>query len=395
MVQTKIDKEIYKLIKEKKFHAVSSSFTPEEEMSIRRHVLESLTKKELKNIGSPVFDIKSVSSKNCENLIGKVEIPLGITGPLATTEGALVASVNRGCKAISDAGGGHTFIEQSGMTRAPLFLTKNLRQTKDFISFIKSHFKEIARKVQSTDSHLTLISITPHIAGRNVYLRFVFDTGDAMGMNMVTFACDYVIKKYIEKETKVPCIALSGNLCTDKKASWLNKIEKRGHSVHADVVIPKEVVKKVLKTNPADFVEVQIRKNLVGSALSGSLGFNSHHANIIAALFLATGQDMAHVVEGSSGMTTAELVDGGLYVSVSLPDLPIGTIGGGTGLETQKEALAILGVVGGGKPAGSNAKKFAEIIAATVLAGEISLIAALSSGDLAKAHKRLGRGEKI
>ncbi|OGM21269.1 hydroxymethylglutaryl-CoA reductase (NADPH) [Candidatus Woesebacteria bacterium RIFCSPHIGHO2_01_FULL_38_9b] len=402
-------KMVRDLVKDKAVHIRSSKLSLKEQMEVRRDVLSMLTHTTLSNISNPLFNIESASTKNCENLIGKTETPLGIAGPLrvngdyakgeffiplATTEGALVASVNRGCNAIKLSDGAFVYIEQSGMTRAPLFHTAGLKESRKFVSFIKSHFKEISKRVHQTDIHLTLLSINPFVAGRNVFLRFVFDTQDAMGMNMVTLACDHVIKNYIEKETNIPCIALSGNLCTDKKASWMNKIEKRGYSVHAEVTIPEKIVKEVLKTNPRDFVDINTRKNLIGSALAGSLGFNAHHANIIAAIFLATGQDMAHVAEASSGITTTELTGHDLYISVSLPDLPVGTIGGGTDLATQKEALSILGVAGGGSPPGSNAKKFAEIIAASVLAGEISLLAALGSGDLAKAHRWLGRGEK-
>ena len=310
---------------------------------------------------------------------------------MATTEGALVASVNRGCKAITESGGAYVYLEQSGITRAPIFRTNNLMQAKKFVSWIKSHFDDIAQKVKETSSHITLLSITPYIAGRNVYPRFVFDTQDAMGMNMATFACDHVIRMYIEKSTKVRCVALSGNVCSDKKASWMNKIEKRGHSVHADVVITKDVIREILKTSPEAIVDTYTRKILIGSAISGSIGFNAQHANIVASIFAATGQDLAHVVEGSLGTTTAELVEEGVYFSVFLPALPLGTVGGGTSLATQKEALSILEVAGGGNPSGSHAKKLAEITAAAVMAGEVSLLSAIAAGDLAKAHKKLGR----
>ncbi len=408
MTNIKKTREIRKLVKKKSIRPVSSTFEYEDQMDIRRQILEKITQTNLTNINSPTFDVKTVSNKNCENLIGKIEIPLGVAGPLkiqgdffkgevfvplATTEGALVASVGRGSRAITESGGAHIFIEQYGISRAPVFRTKNLKEGRKFILWVKSHFKQIARRVRQTDRFLSLISVTPYIVGRNVFLRFVFDTGDAMGMNMATIACDSVIRTYIEKETKVRCIALSGNVCTDKKPSFMNKVEKRGYSVHADVLIRKKTVRKVLKSSPEKIVEVYLRKVLIGSAISGSLGFNAHHANIIAALFTATGQDLAHVVEGSLGTTTVEMVGDDLYFSVSLPSLPLGTVGGGTELGTQKEALSIVGIGGGGNPPGTNAKKLAEIVAATVLAGEVSLLAALASGDLAVAHKKLGRGE--
>lgn len=407
MLKKQKEKYILNLVINREFHKLPPILSAKEKMDIRREALERITNVKLDSIGSPVFDIGYVSSRNCENLIGKTEVPLGIVGPLringeyamgdffvplATTEGALIASVNRGCKAIFESGGAFSFIEDFGITRAPLFRTKNLKDSKEFVEWIDLHFQKIAELFQKTDSYLKLISIFPVIAGRNVFLRFSFDTADAMGMNMVTIACDNVTRNYIEKETKVPCLALSGNVCTDKKPSWINKIKKRGYSVQTDVTIPKDIVTKVLKTNAQETADIYTRKILLGSALSGSMGFNAHHANIIAALFLATGQDLAHVVEGSLGTTTMENIDGDLYVSVSLPSLPLGTVGGGTGLTAQREALSILGINGGGEPPGVNAKKLAEIIAAAVLAGEISLLSALTSKDLAMAHKMLGRG---
>jgi len=409
-MNNKFQKEIDILVKNKEFNKISDSLSPKDQMLVRQSALEKITGTNFKNIKYPLFDINNVSLKNCENLLGKVEIPLGIAGPLkingecfkgetfvplATTEGALVASVNRGCKVINASGGVNTFTEQVGTSRGPVFRTKDINESKKFVLWLKEHYGDIESKIKLLDPYLSLLSITPHLVGRNVFLRFVFNTGDAMGMNMVTIACDRVIEDYIEKETGVDCIALSGNVCTDKKPSWMNKIEKRGRSVHADIVVPENVVKNVLKTTSEKIVEVNYRKNLLGSALSGSLGFNAHHANIVAAMFIATGQDPAHVVEGSIGTTTAEAVGKDLYFSVSLPALLLGTVGGGTSLATQKEVLSIMGVYGGGSPSGTNANKLAEIVASSVLAGEISLLGALSSRDLSKAHRRLGRGEKV
>jgi hydroxymethylglutaryl-CoA reductase (NADPH) len=207
-----------------------------------------------------------------------------------------------------------------------------------------------------------------------------------MGMNMVTIATETALEILI-KETSAHVIALSGNLCVDKKPSALNLIEGRGKTIVAEINIPREIVEKKLKTTPEAIVEVNITKNLIGSAIAGSMGFNAHYANMIGAIFLATGQDEAHIVEGSLGITVAEEIDGDLYFSVTLPDVPIATFGGGTRLETAKECLEIMGVYGGGKVG-----KFAEIVAGTVLAGELSLMGALAAGHLARAHKDLGRG---
>jgi len=241
---------------------------------------------------------------------------------------------------------------------------------------------------------LKLINIQPWIIGRNVWLRFEAQTGDAMGMNMVTIAteraCNYITENF--KEAKL--VALSGNLCTDKKPGAINWLLGRGKTVLAEVTVPREIVKEKLKTTPEEAQEVAFKKNILASAFAHSYGLNAHIANIIAAVFLATGQDAAQITESSMGISYAEVnEEGNLYVSVYLPSLEIGTVGGGTGLPTQKESLRILGCEGGGKESGENAKKFAEIIAATVLAGEISLLAALAAGHLAKAHIRLGKGK--
>jgi len=225
-----------------------------------------------------------------------------------------------------------------------------------------------------------------------VYVRFEFDTKDAMGMNMVTIASD-AMSKLIEAKTKAKCLSVSGNMCIDKKPSALSMIEGRGKSVVAEAVIKKDIVKSVLKTTPEDIVELNYRKNLMGSALAGSLGHNAQFANMVAAMYIATGQDPAHVVEGSLGITMAEQDANGLYISVYMPAVNVGTVGGGTGLATQKEALSILGCAGSTATPGETAKKFAEIVAATVLSGELSVLAAQASGQMTRAHVKLGRGK--
>ena len=206
-----------------------------------------------------------------------------------------------------------------------------------------------------------------------------------MGMNMVTIATEKVLAK-LHEDLGVHALALSGNLCVDKKPAAINIVEGRGKTVVADILIPEAIVRAKLKTTAKAIEEVNVAKNLIGSAAAGSMAFNAHFANMIGAIFLATGQDEAHVVEGSLGITTAEDRDGDLYFSVNMPDLPIATIGGGTRLETANEGLQIIDCAGSGK-----VNKFAEIVISTVMAGELSLIAAISAGHLAKAHQELGR----
>lgn len=367
----------------------------------RREYLEKLLNVAFPSIGKFVFDEKEVEGRNIENLVGAAQIPMGIAGPLkieslgerfiplATTEGALVASVNRGCKTVSLSGEVKAFVENVGMSRGPVFKTDDLAASFQFKQWIEKNFKKIAKVGESTSSHLKLKKVKVRVVGKNVYARFSFYTGDAMGMNMVTIAT-WAIVRFIENKTKAQCVSLAGNFDVDKKSSWLNFIEGRGKRVHAEVVVKKSVVKDVLKVTPEEICDVVYRKCQLGSIMSGSLGFNSHYANIVAAIFAATGQDLAHVVEGSLGVTTAELEkNGDLYFSVYLPSLQIGTVGGGTGLPTQKEALQVMDVYGSKK-----VDEFAKIVASVVLAGELSLVASLAEGSLASAHQALGRGKQ-
>lgn len=373
---------------------------------VRRKAMEMLSKTKLENVGRYSVDFNELLHRNIENPIGTCQIPMGVAGPLriegdyargdffiplCTTEGALVASVSRGCSAISKSGAAHPKIIRDGMARAPLFSTPSVNRAHDLVSWVKDNFDKIRDLAESTTRHGKLLRIDPYVVGNNVFLRMVYSTGDAMGMNMATIASGEA-SKLIEKEcpyTKL--ISVSGNLCVDKKASAMNLIQGRGKSITCEATVKRSVVVNTLKTKPEAIVDVNWRKNYVGSALAGSYGFNAHYANIVAAIFIATGQDAAQVVESNMGITTAEIVNGDLYLTVTLPSLEVGTVGGGTRLPTQREALEMLGCYGGGDPAGSNAKKFAEIIASTVLAGELSLLSALAAQHLVEAHVRLGR----
>jgi len=242
-----------------------------------------------------------------------------------------------------------------------------------------------------TTRHGELLRVEPFVVGRTVWLRLGFDRKDAMGMNMVTIASDAICDLVLSENSGVELVSLSGNMCVDKKPAAINTLLGRGKTVVAETVIPERVVSSKLKADPMRMVEVNYRKNLLGSARAGALGFNAHAANIIAAIFIACGQDVAHVVEGSTAITTVEKTGEGLYLAVTLPALEVGTVGGGTRVETQRECLEMLGLAGSGEPPGSNAKMLAEIIASAVLAGETSLIAAQAAHHLAEAHKRLGR----
>ena len=362
----------------------------------RAKALEKKLRIKLDNITQSIKD--DASDIHCENLIGAITIPLGVAGPLkvissrgnreyyiplATTEGALVASVNRGSKVITESGGATVHIEEVGTTRGPVFKVTGIKQAVWFKEWLDMHFKDLKKVAESTSTHLKFKKIETQLLGRYVYLRLYFDTDLAMGMNMATIATDAIVN-YITIKTKIECLALAGNFDIDKKPAWLNFISGRGRRAWAEVVLTKKVLNSILKTEAKRLQEVIQAKCWGGSIMAGSLGFNAHFANITAAFFAATGQDLAHVVEGSLGVTSAEVVnDHDLYISVYLPDIMIGMVGGGTKLKTQSEALSIMGV--------KTLTEFTEVFVAAVLAGEISLLASLAQKSLAVAHKKLGR----
>lgn len=370
----------------------------------RRELLDAETDATLDAIGDYTFDAAD-ATPNIENMIGAAQIPMGVAGPvpvdggaadgeqylpLATTEGALVASVNRGLSAIRTAGGATARVTDVGMTRAPVFQVSGVAEAETVVEWVADNTEALRSAAESTTSHGELLEVDPYVVGDNVFLRFIYDTKDAMGMNMATIAtreaCDVV-----EAETPARLVALSGNLCSDKKPAAINAIEGRGRSVTADVVLDREIIEDRLDTTPEAMAEGNTRKNLIGSAKAGSLGFNAHAANTVAAVFLATGQDGAQVVEGANAITTMEAREDGLYASISFASLEVGTVGGGTGLDTQREALDILGIAGSGEPPGEHADALAELIAVGALAGELSLVAAFCSRHLSSAHEQLGR----
>ena len=391
---------------EVRFHELEDHADANVAAAARRRLVGETTDADVDVLGEYAFDAADAHGSNIENMIGAVQVPLGVAGPvsvdggafggerylpLATTEGALVASINRGCSVVNDAGGATARVTKSGMTRAPVFRVADVAEAEALVSWVRDSEGALRAAAESTTSHGELLDVTPYVVGNNVFLRFRYDTKDAMGMNMATIAtreaCDVV-----EAETDAALVALSGNLCSDKKPAAINAVEGRGRSVTADVRVPREVVEERLHTTPEAIAEINTRKNLVGSAKAGGLGFNAHVANAVAAMFLATGQDEAQVVEGANAITTAEATpEGDLYCSVSLASLEVGTVGGGTKLPTQAAGLDVLGVRGGGDPAGSNGDALAEAIAVGALAGELSLLAALGSRHLSSAHADLGR----
>jgi hydroxymethylglutaryl-CoA reductase (NADPH) len=370
----------------------------------RRHFLADETAAELDTVGDYAFPAEQ-AEPNIENMVGAAQVPMGVAGPipvnggaaddthylpLATTEGALVASVNRGCSAIRAAGGATARVLKNAMTRAPVFRVADVGEAAEVSSWVRANVDTLREAAEATTSHGELRDVTPYVVGDNVFCRFAYDTKDAMGMNMATIATQEAAE-VLEAETPAELVALSGNLCTDKKPAAINAVEGRGRTVAADVVLSREQVEDRFKTTPEAIAEANTRKNLIGSAKAGSLGFNAHAANTVAASFLALGQDIAQVVEGSNAITTVDVRGDELYASVTIASLEVGTVGGGTKLPTQSEALDVLGVRGGGDPAGANADALAEVICTGALAGELSLLGALASSHLASAHAELGR----
>ncbi|EFA83453.1 hmg CoA reductase A [Heterostelium album PN500] len=377
-------------------------------VEIRRAVLEKNIEKSIPELPHTSYDFSKVLGACCENVIGYVPIPVGTAGPLmlnnqpvnipmATTEGCLVASTHRGCRAISESGGARATIISRGMTRAPVVRFPSIVGVGECVEWLResNNYETVKKEFDSTSRFARLTGLKTTVAGRSLYIRFKCDTGDAMGMNMVSKGVEAVLNLLKNQFKDMEILSLSGNMCTDKKPSAINWIEGRGRTVVSEAIISGEIVQKVLKTSVQAMVDLNISKNLVGSAMAGSIGgFNAHAANIVTAIFLATGQDCAQNVESSNCITLMEACNDGkdLYITVTMPSIEVGTVGGGTFLPAQSSCLDIIGVKGS-KPGfpGQNADQLARIVCATVMAGELSLMAALSAGHLMKSHLQLNR----
>ncbi|CAB0014289.1 unnamed protein product [Nesidiocoris tenuis] len=348
----------------------------------------------------------------CENVIGYVPVPLGIAGPLnldgetiqvpmATTEGCLVASTNRGCRAVA-ARGVISRLVDDGMTRGPVVRFENIDKSAAALKWINDphNFDRIKNSFDSTSRFAKLTKVQVKIAGRLLYIRFVATTGDAMGMNMVSKGTEAALNRIQQNFPDMEILSLSGNYCADKKATAVNWIEGRGKYVVCEAVIAAEDVRTILKTSVAAMVDLNISKNLIGSAVAGSIGgFNAHAANIVTAVYIATGQDPAQVVTSANCITLMEptgSTNEDLYISVTMPSVEVGTVGGGTQLPAQSSCLELLDVQGSNRlQPGRNAGKLARIICATVLAGELSLMAALASGHLVRSHLKHNRSAQF
>ncbi|KAM3394358.1 3-hydroxy-3-methylglutaryl-coenzyme A reductase 3 [Capsicum galapagoense] len=378
---------------------------------IRKEALQRTTGKSLEGLPLDGFDYESILGQCCEMPIGYIQIPVGIAGPLlldgkeyyvpmATTEGCLVASTNRGCKAIYVSGGATSVLFRDGMTRAPVVRFGSAKRAAELKFLVEDpmNFETLSVVFNKSSRFARLQNIQCSIAGKNLYMRFSCSTGDAMGMNMVSKGVQNVLDYLQNEYPDMDIIGISGNYCSDKKPAAVNWIEGRGKSVVCEAIIKEEVVKKVLKTEVAALVELNMLKNLTGSAMAGALGgFNAHASNIVSAVYIATGQDPAQNIESSHCITMMEGVNDGkdLHISVTMPSIEVGTVGGGTQLASQSACLNLLGVKGANREVpGSNARLLATIIAGSVLAGELSLMSAISAGQLVKSHMKYNRSGK-
>ncbi|XP_010489363.1 PREDICTED: 3-hydroxy-3-methylglutaryl-coenzyme A reductase 2 [Camelina sativa] len=377
--------------------------------AIRREAVQRITGKSLTGLPLEGFDYDSILGQCCEMPVGYVQIPVGIAGPLlldgveysvpmATTEGCLVASTNRGCKAIHMSGGAVSVLMKDAMTRAPVVKFPSITRAADAMFYLEdpANFERLSLIFNKSSRFARLQKITCTIAGRNLYPRFACGTGDAMGMNMVSKGVQNVLDFIKGEFPDMDVVGISGNYCSDKKASGVNWIEGRGKHVVCEAFIKADIVEKVLKTSVAALVELNMLKNLTGSAMAGSLGgFNAHASNIVSAVFIATGQDPAQNVESSHCITLIQAEGNDLHISVSMPCIEVGTVGGGTQLASQSACLNLLGMKGSNNEApGSNAQQLARIVAGTVLAGELSLMSAIAAGQLVKSHMKYNRSSR-
>lgn len=358
------------------------------------------------------FDYDKVVGACCENVIGCVRLPVGLVGPLkldgqsifvplATTEGCLVASTSRGLSALAKSGGIISRIRKDCMTRAPIVrfqdtdlheAVKNVDRAMNWLQE-PSNKEKIKTAFRSNSRHTNLLDYTLHPIGREIHIRFEARTGDAMGMNMCSKGAESALNEMQKVFPTMDILTLSGNMCTDKKPSAINWTYGRGKSVECNALVSADIVEKVLKVNVDSLIEVWTKKLMIGSAMAGSIGgFNCHAANIVAAIFIATGQDAAQVISSSNCIMVLEKdTRGSLAVHCSMPSIECGTVGGGTVLSDQSSYLQLMGIRGssdenGCRDCDTNACKLARIICATVMAAELSLLASLTEGTLVKSH---------
>jgi hydroxymethylglutaryl-CoA reductase (NADPH) len=354
----------------------------------------------LEHVTSYSFD-PGILSGNVEHFIGVAQVPIGLAGPLlvngehaqgefyvplATAEGTLVASYNRGMRLLYEAGGVTTTIVDDRMQRAPAFLFASAREARAFGRWLGEHFEEVKTAAETTTRSGKLQDIEQYSASRMVFTRFNYTTGDAAGQNLTGKATQAACRWIVENYDGIERFFLESNFATDKKSSQVNMLRTRGKRVVAEATIPDEIFRRVMRSNTQLMFSARQVSNL-GGFMSGVNNNGAHSANGITALFIATGQDAANVAESSAAFVYAELrPNGDYYYSVTIPSLIVATYGGGTGLATQRECLELLDCYGSGK-----VRKFAEIVAATVLCGELSLGSAIVAEEWVEAHDIYGR----
>ena len=407
------DEEIVKLVESKHipFYKLEGMLGDYERgVSIRRMIVDQNLRESgsMENLPYSNYDYTYVDGACCENVIGMVPLPVGVAGPLlldgqqytvpmATTEGCLVASTNRGCRALSMCEGVRSSVIGDGMARGPVVRLPTAIQASEIKWWLedKDNFDIVKESFDMTSRFARLQRLHSAQAGRLLYIRFIATTGDAMGMNMLSKGTENALHTLQERFPELEILSLSGNFCTDKKPSAINWIEGRGKSVVCEAVLKGEIIKNVLKTSVQALVELNISKNLVGAAMAGSIGGqNAHAANIVTAIFIATGQDPAQTVTSANCITMMEATGPDhedLHISCTMPSIEVGTVGGGTVLPPQASCLRMLGVRGSADNPGENASQLARIVCATVLAGELSLMSALSAGHLVRSHLRHNR----
>ncbi len=337
---------------------------------------------------------------NIENLVGATHVPLGVAGPIrvngdhadglyyvpfATTEGTLVSTYQYGMRAISEAGGANAHVLADSLDITPCFVLADARGAISFTRWLQDHRPELQALAGQTTTHGRLIDICSHVFGRRVFARFVFETGDAMGMNMVNIAVDHICRHVLEA-TDCDRYFLRCNYSSDKKPAAINLFRTYGKEVAVDLTLPHRVIETHLGVSPDDLLAFAATGR-IGTMQAGALGANAHFANGLAAIYIACGQDVAQVVNASIGFVELEREgDDDIYVSARLPNLVVGTVGGGTHLPTQRACLSLMDCWGDG-----TARRFAEIVAASLVAGELGIYAALANGRFAEAHhhKRL------
>ena len=367
----------------------------------RRTFVSEQTGVEFKHLNKYSFE-PSVLPGNIENFSGVAQVPIGFAGPvkvlgeyaqgdfyipMATTEGTLVASYNRGMKLLHEAGGVTCTVLDDSMQRAPIFVFENARFSKIFGQWITNNFNVIKAKAEETTKSGKLIDIEQYTVGKLRWLRFNYTTGDAAGQNMVTkathHACHWMLENGIEG---LEHFSMAANLDTDKKHSQINTLQTRGKRVVAEATIPNDLLTKIMHTSGKAMFKQRQLSNM-GTFLANSNNNGSHSANGLTAMFIATGQDVANIAESSAALTYSELKENGdYYWSITIPSLIVATHGGGTGLPTQRECLEMLGCFGKDK-----VNKLSEIMAAVVLAGEISLGSAIVANEWVSSHEQFGR----